>query len=46
MLRELLATEAAGGVLLMFTAALAIVIANSPWAEAYLHLLHLPVGPT
>ncbi|MDH1142722.1 Na+/H+ antiporter NhaA, partial [Pseudomonas mosselii] len=45
MLRHLLATEAAGGVLLMFTAALAIVIANSPWASAYQHLLHLPVGP-
>ncbi len=45
-LRRLLASEAAGGVLLMFTAALAIVIANSPWAEAYQHLLHLPVGPT
>lgn len=45
MLRHLLATEAAGGVLLMLTAALAIVIANSPWASAYQHLLHLPVGP-
>jgi len=45
LLQRLLASEAAGGVLLMLAAALAIVIANSPWASAYQHLLHLPVGP-
>ncbi|HDS1733861.1 TPA: Na+/H+ antiporter NhaA, partial [Pseudomonas putida] len=46
LLQRLLASEAAGGVLLMIAAALAIVIANSPWASAYQHLLHMPVGPT
>lgn len=46
LMQRLLASEAAGGVLLMITAALAIVLANSPWASAYQHLLHLPVGPT
>jgi len=46
LLQRLLASEAAGGVLLMLTAALAIILANSPWASAYQHLLHLPVGPT
>ncbi|WP_090345794.1 Na+/H+ antiporter NhaA [Pseudomonas guariconensis] len=46
LLHRLLTSEAAGGVLLMITAALAIVLANSPWASTYQHLLHLPVGPT
>ncbi|MBF8755413.1 Na+/H+ antiporter NhaA [Pseudomonas guariconensis] len=46
LLQRLLTSEAAGGVLLMITAALAIFLANSPWASAYQHLLHLPVGPT
>lgn len=46
LLHRLLTSEATGGVLLMITAALAILLANSPWASAYQHLLHLPVGPT
>ncbi|MCO7623451.1 Na+/H+ antiporter NhaA [Pseudomonas guariconensis] len=46
LLHRLLTSEAAGSVLLMITAALAIVLANSPWASTYQHLLHLPVGPT
>lgn len=46
LLHRLLTSEATGGVLLMITAALAIVLANSPWASTYQHLLHLPVGPT
>lgn len=46
LLQRLLASEASSGVLLMIAAALAIVIANSPWASAYQHLLHMPIGPT
>ncbi|MDZ4021930.1 Na(+)/H(+) antiporter NhaA [Pseudomonas sichuanensis] len=45
-LRRLLTSEAAGGVLLMITAALAIILANSPGVDAYQHLLHWQVGPT
>ena len=45
-LRYFLASEAAGGILLMAAAALALVIANSPLAEAYHHLLHAETGPT
>lgn len=46
LLQRVLASEATGGVLLMITAALAIIIANSQWAEGYRHLLHFAVGPT
>lgn len=42
-LRAFLASEAAGGLLLMGAAALALVIANSGAAEAYHHLLHDPL---
>jgi NhaA family Na+:H+ antiporter len=45
LLQRLLASEAAGGVLLMIAAALAIYLANSPWAESYRHLLHFVTGP-
>lgn len=44
-LRTFLASEAAGGIILIVSAALAIIVANSPWAEAYHHLLHAPVSP-
>jgi NhaA family Na+:H+ antiporter len=44
-LRRLLESEAAGGVLLIAAAALALLIANGPWSEGYHHLLHDPVGP-
>lgn len=44
-LRRLLDSEASGGILLMFVAALAIVTANSPLADAYFHTLHQYVGP-
>ncbi|MCC6237385.1 MAG: Na+/H+ antiporter NhaA [Dehalococcoidia bacterium] len=37
--QEFIATEASGGLLLMIAAALAIAWANSPWSEAYHHLL-------
>jgi len=35
--------ESASGVLLMFAAAIAIFVANSPWSEWYLSLLNIPV---
>ena len=44
-LRKFLASEAAGGLLLMGAAALAMLVANSPLADAYEHLLHAEVGP-
>src|SRR5690242_15903395 len=36
--------EAASGILLLVAAATALVWANSPWADAYLHFWHTPVG--
>ena len=36
-------TEAAGGVLLLLSAALALALANSPWSGAYEHLWSAPV---
>jgi Na+:H+ antiporter, NhaA family len=45
-LREFLKSEAAGGLLLMAAAALALVAANSPLAQAYGHILHAETGPT
>ena len=44
-LRDLLATEAAGGVVLLGAAALALVAANSPWAADYHALKAVNVGP-
>ena len=44
-IREFLESEAAGGVILMIVAVLAMVIANSPLAEDYFHLLHVQTGP-
>ena len=44
-MRDFLQSEAAGGVLLMLAAALAMVIANSAWADHYHHLLHDKIGP-
>lgn len=37
--QEFIATEASGGLLLMVAAVFAIAWANSPWSEAYHHLL-------
>ena len=45
-LREFLASEAAGGILLMAAAALALVIANSQLSAEYFHLVHAVTGPT
>jgi len=44
-LRDFLKDEAAGGIVLIVAAVLAMLAANSPVAEAYEHLLHLKTGP-
>lgn len=44
-LRDFLHSEAAGGVLLMVAAALAMIVANSAWGEMYSSLVNLKVGP-
>lgn len=44
LIREFLKLEAAGGVLLVIAAALALILSNSPVAGLYDSLLHLPVG--
>jgi NhaA family Na+:H+ antiporter len=44
-LRQFLSSEAAGGMLLMAAAALALVVANGPLAGSYHSLLHGPIGP-
>jgi NhaA family Na+:H+ antiporter len=43
--REVLDSEAAGGIVLMAAAALALIVANSPLAEAYFDALHAYIGP-
>ncbi|MER9681080.1 Na+/H+ antiporter NhaA [Mesorhizobium sp. M0184] len=45
MLREFLDSEAAGGLILMAAAALALIVANSPLGEAYFFALHAYLGP-
>ncbi|PBC01235.1 Na+/H+ antiporter NhaA [Mesorhizobium sp. WSM3860] len=45
MLREFLDGEAAGGIILMAAAALALIVANSPLAETYFAALHAYLGP-
>ena len=37
-LRDFLGSEAAGGILLMAAAALALIVANGPFADAYHHI--------
>ena len=44
-LRDFLRSEAAGGILLMLAAALAMLVANSPLADSYFHSLHVYAGP-
>ena len=44
-LRHFLDNEAAGGLVLMAAAILALLVANSPLAEAYAHALHWQIGP-
>jgi len=43
--RAFIASEAAGGVVLMAASALALVVANSPLASGYAALLHVELGP-
>ncbi|MFC3327271.1 Na+/H+ antiporter NhaA [Mesorhizobium cantuariense] len=43
--REFLESEAAGGIILMAAAALALIVANSPLAETYFSALHAYLGP-
>ncbi|OLT06021.1 Na+/H+ antiporter NhaA [Pseudonocardia sp. CNS-004] len=42
---DILRTETVGGVLLVAAAAVGLLWANSPWADAYQALSHLHVGP-
>jgi Na+:H+ antiporter, NhaA family len=42
---EFLQSEAAGGIVLMVTAALALIIANSPLSAVYFDTLHAYLGP-
>jgi len=44
-LRDFLANEAMGGILLIAAAALAMIAANSPLANAYFDVLHRQTGP-
>ena len=44
-LRHFLDNEASGGLVLMAVALAAIVVANSHFAEAYFHALHVYIGP-
>src|SRR5688500_841583 len=44
-LREFLTGEAGGGILLLGCAVLALLVANSPLADAYFRALHSYVGP-
>ncbi|EJN03868.1 Na+/H+ antiporter NhaA [Phyllobacterium sp. YR531] len=42
--RSFMASEAAGGIILMVVAALALIVANSPLSQAYFDLLHIDLG--
>ncbi|MGL5837000.1 MAG: Na+/H+ antiporter NhaA [Sphingorhabdus sp.] len=44
-LRDFLNSEAAGGIILMVVAALAMFVANSRFAENYFHFVHAMTGP-
>lgn len=44
-LRQFLQSEAAGGIVLMAVAGLALLIANSPYAADYFHAIHAVTGP-
>jgi NhaA family Na+:H+ antiporter len=43
-LEDFIHRQTTGGLLLMAAAILALLVANSPWAETYAHLLHLPIA--
>ncbi len=44
-LRRFLVSEAAGGIVLIAAALLAMIVANGPLFETYHHALELPLGP-
>jgi len=44
MMRDFLATEAGSGVILIGAATAAMLVANSPLADAYFHTLHIHVA--
>lgn len=44
-LRRFMQSEASGGVLLMLAAVAAMLVANSPFSQAYFDALHIYVGP-
>ncbi len=44
LLRQFLASQAAGGIVLMAATVLAMAIANSPWGDAYHHFWELTIG--
>ncbi len=44
-LRQFLHSGASGGIILMFAAALAMIVANSPLSQTYFRVLELHVGP-
>ncbi|MBL9069398.1 MAG: Na+/H+ antiporter NhaA [Sphingopyxis sp.] len=41
-----LKSESAGGILLIFSAIMAMIVANSSFSESYAHLVHAVIGPT
>jgi Na+:H+ antiporter, NhaA family len=43
-LERFLGIEAASGILLLIAAAFALGLANSPWAESYFAVWHMPIG--
>ena len=44
-LRDFLESESAGGMLLIFAAILAMIVANSALGETYEHAIHAVTGP-
>ena len=46
LLRDFFRLQAAAGIVLMAAAALAMIVANSPWHDAYETFKHLPLGFT
>ena len=43
-IEEFIHRQTTSGLLLMSSAILALILANSPLAEHYLHILHTPIG--
>ena len=45
LVKRFLQLEAASGIILFFTAVMALILANSPWSELYFSFLDVPVHP-